>query len=142
MTDPNNPFAAMMAMGQDWARAINPALQNFTPQGFEAMWPTMPRDLMETMMGKTFNPEGLDAKTRLLLTLGALTILGAQAEAQIRLTVRHALEAGATKQEIAETIAMMGVFGGVPAMSKAMELASEVMEASEETEDAPQEDTE
>ena len=142
MTDPNNPFAAMMSMGQDWARAINPALQNFTPQGFEAMWPTMPRDLMETMMGKTFNPEGLDAKTRLLLTLGALTILGAQAGAQIRLTVRHALEAGATKQEIAETIAMMGVFGGVPAMSKAMELASEVMEATEDNPDAPEEDSE
>ena len=141
MTDPKNPFAAMMAAGQDWARAINPALQNFTPQGFEAMWPTMPRDLMETMMGKTFNPEGLDSKTRLLLTLGALTILGAQAEAQIRLTVRHALEAGATKQEIAETIAMMGVFGGVPAMSKAMELASDVMETTGGG-DAPKEDEE
>jgi len=131
MTDPQNPFAAMMEMGQEWAKAINPSLQNFTPQGFEALWPTMSKDLMETVMGKTFNPEGLDAKTRLLLTLGALTILGAQAEAQIRLTVRHALEAGATKQEIAETIAMMGVFGGVPAMSKAMELASSVMEAEE-----------
>lgn len=138
MTDPQNPFAAMMEMGQEWARAINPALQNFTPQGFEAMWPTMPRDVMETMMGKTFNPEGLDAKTKLLLTLGALTILGAQAEAQIRLTVRHAIEAGATRQEIAETIAMMGVFGGVPAMSKAMELASSVMEAAEGA--APEED--
>ena len=136
MTDPNNPFAAMMAAGQDWARAINPALQNFTPQGFEALWPTMPRDLMETMMGKTFNPEGLDAKTKMLLTLGALTMLGAQAEAQIRVTVRHAIEAGATKQEIAETIAMMGVFGGVPAMSKAMELASDVMEASKPKDDA------
>ncbi len=138
MTDAQNPFEAMMAMGQEMAKAINPALTSFTPQGFEAMWPTMPKDMMETMMGKTFNPEGLDAKTKLLLTLGALTILGAQAEAQIRLTVRHALAAGATKQEIAETIAIMGVFGGVPAMSKAMELASSVMEA-----DAPrEEDTE
>ena len=63
---------------------------------------------------------------------GALTILGAQAEAQIRITVRHALEAGATKQEIAETIAIVGVFGGVPAMSKAMELASSVMETGKE----------
>ena len=140
MTDPHNPFAAMMEMGQEWARAINPALQNFTPQGFEALWPTMPKDVMETMMGKTFNPDGLDAKTKLLLTLGALTILGAQAEAQIRLTVRHAIEAGATHQEIAETIAMMGVFGGVPAMSKAMELASSVMEAAENA--APEENTE
>ena len=68
----------------------------------------------------------------LLLTLGALTMLGAQAEAQVRLTVRHALEAGATKQEIAEAIAVMGVFAGVPAMSKAMELASSVMDDTEE----------
>ena len=128
MTDPKNPFEAMMAMSQDWAKSLNPALTTFTPQGFEALWPTMPKEVMETFMGKTLNPEGLDAKTKLLLTLGALTILGAQAEAQIRLTVRHALEAGATKQEIAEAIAMMGVFGGVPAMTKAMELAASVME--------------
>jgi len=121
-----------MKMSQDWAKSLNPALESFTPKGFEALWPTMPKDVMETVMGKTFNPEGLDSKTKLLLTLGALTILGAQAEAQIRLTVRHALEAGATKQEIAETIALVGVFGGVPAMSKAMELASSVMETEAE----------
>ena len=134
MTDPKNPFEAMMAMSQDWAKALNPALESFTPQGFEALWPTMPKEVMETVMGKTFNPEGLDAKTKMLLTLGALTMLGAQAEAQIRLTVRHAIEAGASNQEIAETIAMMGVFGGVPAMSKAMELASSVMDAPKEDE--------
>jgi 4-carboxymuconolactone decarboxylase len=124
---PQNPFVAMMAMGQEVARAMNPALEHFTPKGFEALWPTMPKDVMETFMGKTFNPEGLDSKTKMLLTLGALTMLGAQAEAQIRLTVRHAIEAGATKQEIAETIAMMGVFGGLPAMSKAMDLAQDAM---------------
>lgn len=129
-----NPFQEMMAMGQEWAKALNPALQSFTPKGFETLWPTMPKDLMETVMGKTLNPEGLDAKTRLLLNLGALTILGAQAEAQIRMNVRHAIEAGATKQEIAETIAQMGVFGGVPAMTKAMELAAEVMESGAEKE--------
>ncbi len=135
MTDPKNPFAEMMAIGQQWAKTMNPALEHFTPKGFETLIPTMPRDMMETFMGRTFNPEGLDAKTKLLLTLGALTILGAQAEAQIRLTVRHALEAGATKQEIAETIALVGVFGGVPAMTKAMELASEVMEKDEESDE-------
>ena len=132
MSDPKNPFDAMMAMTQDMAKAFNPALESFTPKGFEALWPTMPKEVMETVMGKTFNPEGLDAKTKMLLTLGALTMLGAQAEAQIRMTVRHAIEAGATKQEIAEAIAMMGVFGGLPAMTKAMELASEVMDAAPE----------
>jgi 4-carboxymuconolactone decarboxylase len=79
-------------------------------------------------MGKGVSPEGLDAKTKLLLTLAGLTVLGGQAEAQIRTTVRHAIEAGATGQEIAETIGMMGLFGGLPAMNKAMTLATEVLE--------------
>jgi 4-carboxymuconolactone decarboxylase len=127
-----NPFEEMMRLGQQWAKAMNPALETFTPKGFEALWPTMPRDLMEAMIGKTFNPGGLDARTRLLVTLAGLTILGAQAEAQVRMTVRHAIEAGATRQEVAETIALAGMFGGVPAMSRAMGLAREVMDGQEE----------
>ena len=130
MTD--NPFEAMMKLGQDWAKQMNPALESFTPKGWEAMMPTMPKDMMETFMGKGLNPEGLDAKTKLLLTLQGLTIMGAQAEAQVRLTVRHAVEAGATKQEIAETIAQAAMFGGVPAMTKAMELATEVLDKGDE----------
>ena len=128
MIDPKNPFAAMMEAGQEMAKAMNPALEHFTPQGFEKLWPTMPADMMEATMGKGVSPEGLDAKTKMLLTLAGLTMLGAQAEAQIRMTVRHALEAGASKQEIAETIGMMGLFGGLPAMNKAMELAAQVHE--------------
>ena len=123
-----NPFESMMKMSQDWAKSMNFDMEAFTPKGFENLWPTMPKDAMEMFFGKGINPEGLDAKTRLLLTLAGLTVLGAQAEAQIRLTVRHLVEAGATKQEIAEAIAQMGMFAGVPAMTKAMELANEVLQ--------------
>ena len=122
-----------MKMGQEWAKQVNPALESFAPKGFEDMFPTMPKDVMEAFMGKGINPEGLDAKTKLLLTLQGLTIAGANAEPQIKLTVRHALEAGATKQEIAETIAQAGMFGGVPAMTKAMELATDVLDKDQET---------
>jgi len=135
MTDAPNPFADMMRASQDWARAMNPALEHFTPKGFEALWPTMPKDVMEAFMGKTFNPEGLDAKTKMLMTLNALTIMGAQAESQIRLTVRHAVEAGASHQEVAETIGLAGLFGGVPVMTKAMELAGEVLDGETTEED-------
>ncbi|MEM7489408.1 MAG: carboxymuconolactone decarboxylase family protein [Pseudomonadota bacterium] len=131
MTDPKNPFAAWMTQMQDMAKAMNPALESFTPQGFEKLWPTMPGEVVEQFMGKGMNPEGLDAKTKMLLTLAGLTVLGAQAEAQIRMTVRQAAEQGATKQEIAETIGMMGLFGGLPAMNKAMTLANEVLEEQE-----------
>ena len=128
MTDAPSPFAAWTKQMQDMARAMNPALEQFTPQGFEKLWPTMPKEVMEATMGRGTSPEGLDAKTKMLLTLAGLTILGAQAEAQIRMTVRQAVEQGATRQEVAETIGLMGLFGGIPAMNKAMALAIEVLE--------------
>jgi len=131
MSEPNNPFEAILKMGQDMAKTMNPALEAFTPKGFETIMPTLSAEMMEQFMGKGLSPDGLDAKTRLLLTLSGLTIQGAQGEAQIRLTVRHLVEAGASKQEIAETIAQAAMFGGVPAMSKAMELATEVLDAEE-----------
>ena len=114
------------------AKALNPALESFSPKGFEALWPTMPKDMMEMFFGNTLNKDGLDAKTRLLLTLAALTVLGGQAEAQVRMTVRHLLEAGATKQEIGECIAQMSMFAGLPAMTKAGEIANDVIKDHEE----------
>ena len=116
----------MMEQGQEMLRAFNPALENLPAGGFDKLFPTMSKDMMEMWFGKTFNREGLDAKTRLFLTLAALTVLGAQAEPQIKATVRHALEAGATEREIAEVIWQMSMFGGLPAMQKALEMAQAV----------------
>ena len=128
MSDPTNPFEMMMRQAQEMAKALNPALESFSPKGFETLWPTMPKDFMEMSFGKGLNKEGLDAKTRLLLTLAGLTMLGAQSDTQIRMTVRHALEAGATRDEIAETIAQMAMFAGIPSMTRAMDFAREVMD--------------
>ncbi|WP_273521124.1 carboxymuconolactone decarboxylase family protein [Rhodosalinus sediminis] len=125
-----SPFEEMMARWQEMARSMNPSLETFSPRALEAMWPTMPREWMEMVFGNAWNKEGLDAKTRLLLTLAGLTMQGAQADAQIRLTVRHLAEAGATRQEIVEAIGMMSVFAGLPAMTRAMQLAQETLEAS------------
>jgi 4-carboxymuconolactone decarboxylase len=132
MSDPTNPFEMMMRQAQEMAKAMNPALESFSPKGFEALWPTMPKEFMEMSFGKGINKEGLDAKTRLLITLAGLTMLGAQSDTQIRMTVRHALEAGATKDEIAETIAQMAMFAGIPLMTRAMEFAREVMDEGDE----------
>ena len=76
-------------------------------------------------MGKGSNPEGLDAKTRLLLTIQGLVIQGAQAAAPLELTIRHALEAEATAQEITEAIALAGLFGGAAGIGPAMEILAE-----------------
>ena len=64
-------FQQMLSQGQEMARTFNPALEHFDVKAFEKMFPTMPADMLEMWFGKTFNREGLDAKTRLLLTIGA-----------------------------------------------------------------------
>ncbi len=126
MTDATKtPFEALMGMGDDWAKAVAPMMEAVTPAAIERMWPTMPGEAMEAFFGKTLNPDGLDAKTRLLLTLTGLTVIGAQADSQIRMTVRHARAAGATDREIAETVALAGMFGGASAAARATRLASE-----------------
>ncbi len=91
---------------------------------------------MELMFGNAVNTGGLDAKTRLLLTLAGLTCQGAQADTAVRQTVRHAIAAGAKKQEIVETIGQMSVFAGIPAMTRALELAQEVMGGENEDDEA------
>ena len=133
MTEPKNPFEVMMRQAQEMARAF-PAMDAFSPKVFEAMMGTMPKDMMEMMFGNTLNEGGLDARTRLLLTLAGLTMQGAQNDVAVRKTVRHALEAGATRQHITETIGQMSVFAGVPAMSRAMELAGQVWDENEDPE--------
>ena len=133
MTDAfNQIFRQMMEQGQQMAKAFAPALEGIDVKGFEKLFPTMPKEMLEAWFGKTFNPEGLDARTRLLVTIAALTVLGAQAEAQLRLTIRHALAAGASKREVAEVIWQMSMFGGLPAMQKALEIAQTVFAQTEE----------
>jgi len=131
MSDSSNPFAQMMAQAQEMAKAF-PAMEAFSPKGFEKMMGTMPKDMMEMMFGNTLNEGGLDARTRMLLTLAGLTMQGAQNDMVFRQAVRHAREAGATDQHIIETIGQMSMFAGLPAMSRALELAQQVLDADTE----------
>ena len=119
-------FAAWMAQGQEMAKAFAPAMERIDVKAFEKMFPAMPKDMLEAWFGKTFNPEGLDARTRFLLTIAGQTVLGAQAEPQLRVTIRNALSAGATKREIAETIWQCAMFTAPAATQKALEIAQSV----------------
>lgn len=69
MSDFTKTYARMMEQGTAMLKAFNPMLEDFTPEGFDKLWPTMPRDWMEAMFGNSFNPDGLDAKTRLMVLL-------------------------------------------------------------------------
>lgn len=126
MSDQSNIYAALFKLSSDMAKAIGPAAEAFSPENIEKMFPTMPKDMMEMFLGKGINKEALDAKTRLFLTLQGLIIQGALAEPQLRLTLRHLVALEATDQEIMETIALAGLFGGAPGVQRAMAMYEEL----------------
>ena len=125
-------FAAMLAQGQEMAKAFVPAVETFDAKAFDKMFPAMPKELLDMWFGKTFNPEGLDARTRFLVTIAAQTVLGPLGEPPLRMTIKNGLAAGATKREIAEVIWQMSMFGGVPAMQRALEIAQAVFAETEQ----------
>ena len=59
-------------------------------------------------------------------------MLGPVGEPQLRLTIRNGLAAGATNREVAEVIWQMSMFGGMPAMQKALEIAQSVFAENQE----------
>ena len=124
-------FAAMMAQGQEMAKAFTPSFEGVDVKAFEKLFPAMPKELLEAWFGKTFNPEGLDARTRFLVAVAAQTVLGPVGEPQLKPTIRNAIAAGATKREVAEVIWQMSMFGGMPAMQKALEIAQSVFAETE-----------
>ena len=134
MTQSSSPFEEMMQAAQEMGKAMNPSLGLFSVSEAEEMWPAMPKDWMEMMFGNALNKDGLDAKTKIFLTSAGLKIKGAKNEIALRQCVRHLLEVDAKPQEISETIGLMSIFSGIPAMPRAMELASHVIGPDEDKE--------
>ena len=126
-----SPFDLMLEQAQSLTKGF-PAMQAFSPKELEKLWPTMPKDMMEMFFGNKLNEGGLDAKTRLMLTVAGLTMQGAQNEIGLRSAVRHLGEAGASEKEIYEAIGMMSVFAGLPSSTRAMEIARDVLEQGSE----------
>lgn len=75
--------------------------------------------------GTTWCRDGLDLKTRSLLTLSMLTALGRSTE--IKGHVRGAINNGATPQEIQETLLHAAVYCGFPLAIDAFRSAHEVL---------------
>ncbi|CAN1522781.1 COG0599 Uncharacterized homolog of gamma-carboxymuconolactone decarboxylase subunit [Burkholderiaceae bacterium] len=77
--------------------------------------------------GDVWQREGLDRKTRSLITVAMLTALGKQNE--LKGHVRGALNNGATVAEIQEVLLHAAVYCGVPTSVEAFRSAAEVVEA-------------
>ncbi|HEX7124225.1 MAG TPA: carboxymuconolactone decarboxylase family protein [Thermodesulfobacteriota bacterium] len=80
--------------------------------------------LTEYCWGAIWTRPGLDRRTRSLLNLAMLAVLGRSHE--LGLHIRGALRNGATKEEIREALMQAAVYGGVPAGVEAFRTANAV----------------
>lgn len=76
--------------------------------------------------GDVWQREGLDLKTRSLITVAMLTALGKQHE--LKGHVRGALNNGATPSEIQEVLLHASIYCGVPSAVEAFRTAAEVVD--------------
>jgi 4-carboxymuconolactone decarboxylase len=77
--------------------------------------------------GGAWTREGLDRRTRSVITLSVLTALGRENE--IAMHVRAALRNGLTPAEVGEVFIHTAIYAGVPAANSAFAIAQEVIEA-------------
>ena len=81
--------------------------------------------ITRTAWGDVWSRPGLDRHTRSIVTLTALTALGAEHE--IAMHVRGAINNGVTPAEIAEVLLHTAVYAGVPAANAAFAIAQRTM---------------
>ncbi|EQM68316.1 carboxymuconolactone decarboxylase family protein [Pseudomonas tohonis] len=89
--------------------------------------PDFARYLVEFPFGDIYSRPGLDLKSREIAVVAALTALG-NAAPQLKVHVHGALNVGASRTEIIETIMQMAVYAGFPAALNGLAVAREVFE--------------
>lgn len=94
-------------------------------EALDGVAPALAHHVAAFAFGDIYDRPGLDARSRQLVTLGALTALGG-CEAQLRVHVGAALNVGLSSEQIAETILHASVYCGFPRALNAIFVAKEV----------------
>ena len=118
-----------LEQGLAYCAQHHPHLKQAISERYDELVPDMSDSLIEWAYGRHYSREGLDARTRQLATLAALTALGGQTAPQLKVNIEHSLAAGATRREITEVIWQMAVYGGLPAAINGLNAAQEIFDA-------------
>ena len=105
-------------------RMLGPAEARRTRAAWLRMSADFERYVLTFLAGEIWSRQGLDRRTRSLVTIAALTSLGRTRG--LELNIRMALRNGATRAEIMETLVQLAPYVGFPAAWEAMVLAQRV----------------
>jgi 4-carboxymuconolactone decarboxylase len=103
-------------LGEERAREVR--------ESWTKLSPDFARYVTNFLAGEVWERPNLDLKTRSLITVSALAALGRTNG--LRLNIEMALNNGATRAEILETLLQMAPYAGFPACWDALVIADEV----------------
>lgn len=106
-------------------REYNPENYQTLIKNLEDIAPDLARYVAEFAYGDIYTRPGLDAKSREIATVAALTAMG-NAPLQLQSHIKGALNSGCTREEVVEVILQMAVYAGFPAAINGMMCAKEV----------------
>jgi 4-carboxymuconolactone decarboxylase len=92
--------------------------------------PDFARYLIEFPFGDIYSRPGLDLRSREIAVVAALTAMG-NAEPQLKVHLRAALNVGVTREEIVEVIMQMAVYAGFPSALNGLAAARDVFAVAE-----------
>ncbi len=81
--------------------------------------------ITETAWGTVWARPGLERKTRHLLTIAMLAVLGREAE--LAMHIRASRHTGVTPEELKELFLQVAIYAGVPAANAAVAIAKKIL---------------
>jgi 4-carboxymuconolactone decarboxylase len=97
-----------------------------TRRRWQKLSPDFERYVVEFLSGEIWSRSGLPLKIKSLCTISALAALGRSQG--LELNIRMALNNGATREEIIETLLQIAPYAGFPAAWEGLQIAERVFE--------------
>jgi 4-carboxymuconolactone decarboxylase len=115
-----------LARGRATLAKTSGAAGDAVVRSFDDVAPDLGRMIVEHSYGEVFSRPGIDMKTRELSACAALAAIGSTTmETPLRVHINAALNVGATREEILETLVNLASYSGYPATQQAVRIATE-----------------
>lgn len=114
-----------LSNGRTFVADFAPDIEEVLNARYDHLLPGVGESVVEWAYGRHYVRDGLDLRTRMLVTVGALSALGGHTAPQLAINVRSSLKAGATRREIAEAAWQMSLYGGLPSAINALNTIKE-----------------
>ena len=121
--------------GRRLVAEVNPGMEEVLAGRYDALVPGLAESVVDFAYGRQYARPGLPLRDRYIATIAALTAVGGQTAPPLRVNLQGGRKAGLTREEIAETIWQMSLYGGFPAAINGLNVALSVFE--EEDTDTP-----